>query len=280
MENFEVLRYVVIGQYLPTDSPVHRMDPALKLLALAVIVLAVAFASTYLTSALFLVLALVIVRLARVPVGYAVSGLRLALWLLVAYVLLELLFYQPATAAHAPVLLSLGPARVTTVSVRVTLVGLVRVVTFLLLISAYTLTTRTADMARAVERLLRPLRPLGVPGREIGLVFTIALRFVPTFALELEKLMKAQASRGSGLRRVSRLNVVAQARARLPLVLPLFAIAFARAEDLVQAMESRAYVPSRARSVYRSHVPTKLDWLALIAVVAVSTAVLGLQAGL
>lgn len=269
MENFEVLRYVVIGQYLPTDSFVHHMDPALKLLALTVSVLAVAFAGSYAAAGAFLILTLGLVRLARVPVGYALSGLRPAVWLLVAFVLLELLFYQPAGSGHAPVLLALGPARVTTLSLRVTVVGLLRVITFLLLISAYTLTTRTADMARAVERLLAPLRRVGVPGREIGLVFTIALRFVPTFAIELEKLMKAQASRGSGLRRPPWWNPVAQASSRLPLVVPLFMIALARAEDLVQAMEARGYVPSRVRSVYRSHVPTLLDWLALILVVAV-----------
>ena len=173
----------------------------------------------------------------------------------------------------------LGPARVTTLSLRVTVVGLVRVAAFLLLISAYTLTTRTADMTRAVERLLAPLRRVGVPGREIGLVFTIALRFVPTFAIELEKLMKAQTSRGSGLRQPRWWNLVAQASSRLPLVVPLFMIALARAEDLVQAMESRAYVPSRVRSVYRSHVPTLLDWLALILVVAVCVAAERLLAG-
>jgi energy-coupling factor transporter transmembrane protein EcfT len=37
-------------------------------------------------------------------------------------------------------------------------------------------------------------------------------------------------------------------------------------------MESRLYIPSRARSVYRSHVPTASDWLALGLVVAVCAA--------
>jgi energy-coupling factor transport system permease protein len=103
-------------------------------------------------------------------------------------------------------------------------------------------------------------------------VFTIALRFVPTFAIELEKRMKAQASRGSGLKRPARCNLWAQARARLPLIRPLCMIALARADDLVQAMESRAHVPSRTRSVYRSHVPTLLDWLALVLVAALCAA--------
>jgi energy-coupling factor transport system permease protein len=120
-----------------------------KLLCLALAVLAVAFAASYTVSATPFVLTLGLVRFARVPVGYPLSGLRPALWLLVAFVLLAILFYQPVSTAHAPVLLALGPARVTTVSLRATVVGLVRVVTFLLLIGAYTLTTRTADMARA-----------------------------------------------------------------------------------------------------------------------------------
>lgn len=272
MENFELLRYVVIGQYLPRESFVHRMDPAVKLLALVVAVLGVAFAGSYAAAAAFLVLSGVCLAASRVPVAYALSGLRPVLWLFGVFIVLELFFYQPTAAAHSPLLFAWGPARVTALSVRVTAVALARVVSFLLLLSAYTLTTRVSDMSRGVERLLSPLKAIGLPAGEIALVFTIALRFVPTFAMELERLMKAQASRGAGRRRTGRWNPLAQARARLPLVVPLFITALGRADDLVEAMESRCYVPSGSRSVYRSHAPTVYDGLALAAVCAVTVA--------
>jgi len=33
MQDFELLRNVTIGQYIPTDSVVHRLDPRTKILA-------------------------------------------------------------------------------------------------------------------------------------------------------------------------------------------------------------------------------------------------------
>jgi energy-coupling factor transport system permease protein len=98
---------------------------------------------------------------------------------------------------------------------------------------------------------------------------TIALRFVPTFAMEMERLMKAQASRGGGLTQASKWNIVAQARARLPLVLPLFLIALRRAEDLVIAMESRGYVPNQERTMYRQYHLVLRDWVTVFVVIAV-----------
>jgi len=273
-ENFELLRYITIGQYLPRSSPVHRLDPAVKLLAVTALVLTVAFLYSYVGTALMLLLILGLVALAGVPVGFALSGLRPALWFVAALLVLELLFSPGTGLTGGETLLSWGFLHVTAGSLHLTLVSGLRLVEFLLLMSAFTLTTRTSDVTRAVERVLSPLAALRLPTREFALVLTIALRFVPTFALEMEKLMKAQASRGGGLTRASRWNLLQQARARVPLVVPLFLMALRRAEDLVAAMESRCYVPGRPRTMYRRYRLRPADFAALALVLAVCAALL------
>jgi energy-coupling factor transport system permease protein len=81
------------------------------------------------------------------------------------------------------------------------------------------------------------------------LILTIALRFVPTLAEELERIIKAQLSRGAELGgQFWRPDKTA--RALVPLFVPLFLGAFRRAEDLVAAMEARGYISGDGRTDY------------------------------
>lgn len=264
-DDFELLRYITIGQYLPGHSIIHRLDPAVKLFGAIIVILTIAFLSNYIANGLALVVVLGLVALSGVPVGYSLSGLRPAVWFILALLLLELLF----SPVRGQILWHYAFLHVSTYSLRLTTTSLLRLVDFILLISVFTLTTRTNDVTRAMERISSPLQYLKVPTRELALIMTIALRFVPTFALEMERIMKAQASRGGGLTQASKWNVVAQARARLPLILPLFLIALRRAEDLVIAMESRGYVPNQERTAYRQYHLVRRDWVALAVLVGV-----------
>ena len=264
-EDFELLRYITIGQYLPGESLIHRLDPAIKLLGAIFLILTIAFLNSYASNVSAFIVVLALVALSQVPIGYSLSGLRPAVWFIIALLLLELLF----SPVKGSVLWHDGFLHVTTYSLRLTTTSLLRLVDFILLISVFTLTTRTNDVTRAMERVSKPLQSLRIPTRELALIMTIALRFVPTFALEMERLMKAQASRGGGLTKASKWNIVAQAKARIPLVLPLFLIALHRAEDLVVAMESRGYVPNQERTRYRQYHLVAGDWVAIGVVVVV-----------
>jgi energy-coupling factor transport system permease protein len=78
----------------------------------------------------------------------------------------------------------------------------------------------------------------------------IALRFVPTLADELERVIKAQASRLGEIGELSIRRPVQIGRALLPLVVPLFVNAFRRAEELAVAMEARGYVGGAGRTKF------------------------------
>lgn len=265
-DDFELLRYITIGQYLPGHSIIHRMDPAVKLFSAIIVILTIAFLNSYVANGLAFLVVLGLVFISGIPIGYSLSGLRPAVWFIVALLLLELLF----SPVKGTVLWHAAFLHVSTHSLRLTVTSLLRLVDFILLISVFTLTTRTNDVTRAMERISSPLQYLKVPTRELALIMTIALRFVPTFALEMERIMKAQASRGGGLTQAPKWNIVAQARARLPLILPLFLIALRRAEDLVIAMESRGYVPNQQRTAYRQYHLELRDWVALFVAVGLS----------
>jgi energy-coupling factor transport system permease protein len=253
MEEFELLRYVTIGQYLPTNSTVHRLDPRVKIVALGALAIAIVAQTSALGSLLGLGIILAFVALARVDVRFALRGLAPSAPILAFLALLQLGFGWGARASGCIALWSWGMFNVTTCSVEAVIALLARLVALVLLTSLLTFTSTLSELARGIEWLLRPFQRIGVPADELAMVFTIALRFVPTLALEMEKLLKAQAARGANIHAGT--NPVARTRQLLPILVPLFINTLRRSEDLAAAMEARGYIGGAGRTHY-----VRLHW--------------------
>ena len=265
MQEFDLLRNITIGQYLPTGSVVHRLDPRAKLLAAAVLITAIAVTTSYLAQGLLLLAVVGILLLARIPLGYALRGVRPALPFLLVLALVQLLFFGRSLDPSSPVLWEYGFVVITQATVKAIVISFLRLVALILLASAVTFSTAVTELSHGIEGLLRPFRRLRVPAHELALIVTIALRFVPTFAQELERIMKAQVSRGADFGGGGRFNFVRRTVSLLPLLVPLFTIALERAEELVLAMEARGYVGGQDRS---SLVELRARWRDVLAVAA------------
>ncbi len=131
-----------------------------------------------------------------------------------------------------------------------------------------TFTTSPVELTDGLERLLRPLRRLGVPAHELAMMMTISLRFIPTLLEETEKIMKAQMARGAEF---SQGSVVHRARAFVPVLVPLMLSAFRRSEELALAMESRCYRGGEGRTRMK-----ELRWRSADLMAAALTAVASL----
>lgn len=275
MEDFEVLRYVTIGQYFPTNSPIHRLDPRVKISALAALASVIIAQTSARASIVGLLVTLALVALARVDLRFALRGLAPSAPILALLALLQLAFGWGARASACDALWSLGIVNVTTCSVEAVSVLLARLVALVLLTSLLTFTTTLSELTRGIEWLLRPLQRVGVPADELAMVFTLALRFVPTLALEMEKLLKAQAARGANI--ASGANPIARTRQLLPVLVPLFINTLRRSEDLIAAMEARGYTGGAERTHYvRLHF-RRADFVALMIVVVLATGLLLLK---
>jgi len=260
VSEFELLRNITLGQYLPTGSYLHRMDARAKIVATLLLVAAVSFTPTLAGNAVLLGVCLGVVGLARIPLRYALRGLLPAVPLLLILAVMQLLFFGRAYDPSSPVVFRWGWILVTAAVARLVLVSAARFVELLLVTSVFTLTTTTSELTHGIESLLRPFRRFRVPAHELALVVTIAIRFVPTLALEAERLMKAQASRG-GRTGGSRWRFVERTRQMLPVLVPLFTFALRRGEELVVAMEARAYTGGAGRTVYAVLQGSPADWL-------------------
>ncbi len=250
-----MLENITFGQYYPSNSVVHRMDPRMKILLLIVFIVIVFCASTlyaFIPVLLFLVLA---VRYARLPFRLMLKGIKPLRIILIFTFVLNLFFIQGQT-----VLVDLGFARITLESVKTAVLYALRLLFLVLGSSMLTYTTAPVPLTDGLERLLSPLKAVRFPAHEMAMMMTIALRFIPMLLEETDKIMKAQSARGADFESG---NLLKRARAMIPLLVPVFVSAFRRAGDLAMAMEARCYHGGEGRT--RLHVlkMAKRDWTAL-----------------
>lgn len=265
---FELLRNITIGQYIPKESFVHRLDPRAKILATILLGMAISVTASMMTQLLLVLLLLVIIKGAGLQVRYVLRGLLPSLRALIFLFIIQLLF-QGWREPSGYVFIEWYWLRVTEHSIRLITLGILRVIEFFILVSLLTLTTPATQLTHGLEMLLSPLRYIGVPVHEIALMNMIALRFIPTLAEELEQIMKAQASRGGGIGQVRWWRVDLMARARIPLIVPLFLSALRRSEELILAMEARNYVSGAKRTRFIHFSWTTLDTLVILSMICI-----------
>jgi energy-coupling factor transport system permease protein len=216
-----------MGQYVPLNSPVHRLDPRAKMSLLIAVMCAVFPSNDPLSLSLSALALLGVLKLSRIPAGTLLRSCRPVLFLAFFTFLFNLLAGW-GDGDFAPFLHALGLA-VLAVS------RLLLLVFFAVLLP---LTTAPLELADALEALLSPFRRFGFPAHECAMMMSVALRFIPLLTEEADRIVRAQVSRGAQL---DQGNLVRRVVAFFPVLIPLFIIIFRRAEDLALAMEARGY---------------------------------------
>lgn len=250
---------VTLGQYLPGDSFVHRLDPRTKLI-LATLIIVVLFLVNgiygYLAIAAFITLAIIF---GEIPFTSITRGLKPLTFIIVLTVLLNIFFTE-----GNKILWQLGFLKVSQEGIiKGVLLG-IRLVLLILSTTVMTLTTSPLAITDALEYLLSPLKKIRFPVHELSMMLTIALRFIPTLLEETDKIMKAQKARGADFESG---NLLKRAQNMVPLLVPLFVSAFRRADDLATAMESRCYRGGEGRTRLNELAFAKKDYLTLGVVV-------------
>ena len=260
MNQFEFLRSLPVGQYLPIYSWVHRLDPRARLLGFFVLIAAVTVATRLEGIGLGLILLLVILKLARIPFHYALRGLLTPLPFLVVLALLQVFFNQHEPGS--PVLLAYGPVTVSWFDIQVGLKLLVRFFALILGLSLASFTLSTSEMTQGLNLLLAPLARLKLPVQDFVMMVQITLRYLPLLAQSAERIAKAQAARGADWS--TRGGLVARVRQTIPMIVPLFLSSLRRAENMALAMDARAYGSAETRSsMAEFHFAFGSDGLAL-----------------
>jgi energy-coupling factor transporter transmembrane protein EcfT len=222
-----------LGQYLPGDTVIHRLDPRVKILSVVALSILI-FAATPVEILLISTFLIAVIRATRMTPVQALEALRPVVVFMAMIFLVHLLFTEGLP------ILSFSP-----LPVRITQEGLVRgiYVTWQfagLVLAAAVLTRSTppSDLVGGIERLLRPLSRVGIPSQDLAVMIAMALRFMPMLLEEYDRLRMAQMARGADF---TTGNLALRTRAVAALAVPLLLSAFRRADELAVAMEARGY---------------------------------------
>ena len=259
---------VALGQYMPLDSVVHKMDPRSKIMIMLFLMVAIfipAGALGYVVIGIFILFSL---YLSKLNIQYALRTMKPMLWMMAFLLVINLLVIKTGTP-----LFSIKGFIIYSDAVNQTLYIVVRLMLMVIITTVLTATTKPLDLTLGIEKLLKPFEKIGVPAHIIAMMISIALRFIPTLIEETQRIMNAQASRGVDLENGS---IKEKIMAILSLIVPLFVSAFDRADQLANAMEARGYDPSRQRTRYKVLKMQTMDYASMALSVVVLCACIGI----
>ncbi|HET9965499.1 MAG TPA: energy-coupling factor transporter transmembrane component T [Rubrobacter sp.] len=259
----ELQRNVIFGQFVETDSFVHRMDARVKIAATSVLIVASFLIDSFLGFAVVLPLLVVIGVVSKIPLGYILRGSRIFIAFLVFILAFQVLFY-PGDVPESSYLWRWGILSVSTEGLYTAGIIALRVILLYYVTTMLMLTTSLVDLTNGLELIFGPLQRLRVPVNELVLVFVIAIKFVPIFIEEMERLARAQTARGVPFDEGGTLT---RARRLGRLLVPIFISGFARADTLTIAMNTRSYRGGRYRTKLRQMRAKSSDWLVLVLVI-------------
>ena len=248
-----MLRDITIGQYYPSNSVIHRLDPRVKLFWTLIYIISLFLGQNILIYGLAGVFLLLCIRISKVPVKFILRGLKAVIMLLMFSVIFNIFL------TDGEVLFRIWKIKVTREGIVIAVAMAVRLIFLIMGSSLMTLTTTPNDLTDGLEKSLGFLKVIRIPVHEIAMMMSIALRFIPILVEETDKIMKAQQARGADFESG---GIIKKAKAMVPLLVPLFISAIRRAYDLATAMEAKCYRGGAGRTKMKPLKYTRRDALA------------------
>lgn len=245
---------MTIGQYYPTGSIIHQLDPRVKIFfTLVYIVMLFCINNIWGYLVAFIILFAIIVA-SKIPVTYTFKGLKAIIFIILLTVLLNL-FMTPGR-----VIFQWGVVQITAEGVDTAFMIATRLIFLVIGTSILTLTTSPIDLTDGLEFYFSHIPFVKKYAHELSMMMSIALRFIPTLTDETQKIMKAQKARGAQFETG---NLMQRAKAMVMILVPLFVSAFRRADELATAMEARCYRGGVGRTKMKQMVLRHYDKIAI-----------------
>ncbi len=256
-----MLKDITLGQYYPSGSALHRIDPRIKILLSLIYMVSVFVAKNVYSFAAVVLFTAMLIATSRIPLKIILKAVKPLLFIMIFTAVINIFF------THGEVLIvSFWIIRIYAEGIYYAAFMVVRIISLLIGTSVIlTYTTTPISLTDGIERLLSPLKKIKLPVHEFAMMMTIAIRFIPTLIEETEKIMSAQKARGADF---SNGKLTDRAKALTPILIPLFVSAFRRADELATAMECRCYRGGEGRTKMKVLHLTVSDVLWLVGFIA------------
>ena len=207
-----MIKGISLGQYRHKESVIHFLDARIKI-SYVILLSIISFSiksSFYI--AVFTSFILLILLLAKIDLKSFAKNLR-PFYLIFVFILLMYILFSPNQIK----------------------LGLIAVWRFFILISIsmlLTFTTKLSDIVGAIEKLSRPLKIFKIKPRNIAVMISIAIRFIPVMFINFERAREAMLSRLANFRKLKHIKL---------LILVVLERMLKSASNLSDAMHSRLY---------------------------------------
>ena len=262
---------MILGRYIPGNSIIHQLDPRGKLLSMFLFIFLLFWANNIQTNVLLFAFVFGLMYVTRISVAFYVKGLKSMIFIIAFTTLFQLFANSQGT-----VLYYWWFFRVTDQGLMQAAIIFCRFLLIIFYSTVLTVTTTPLSLADAVEKILTPFKIIKVPAHEIGLMLSMSLRFVPTLVDDTNRIMNAQRARGVDF---GEGNLLKKIRSFIPILIPLFASSFKRADALAIAMEARGYRGGEGRTRYRNLQWKIKDTLAIVVILLLMLLVFCLKNG-
>jgi energy-coupling factor transport system permease protein len=249
-----MIKDITIGQYIPGETFVHKLDPRTKILISILFIVSLFIVDKFVGYILIVSFLVLTIYVSKLPPRYLYKGLKPVFFLIIFTAILNI-FMIKGTADT--MVFELGFIKVYEDGLKTAAFMALRLIFLIMGTSALTLTTSPIELTDGIERLLKPIGK--ETAHELAMMMTIALRFIPTLMDETDKIMMAQKARGADFETG---GIIQKAKSLIPLLVPLFISSFRRADELALAMEARAYRGGNGRTRMKQLKFTKRDIIA------------------
>lgn len=261
-----MLKDITLGQYFPIDSPLHRLDPRVKIIALFGYIAVIFFAKTAVDFAVITAFTLYMIFMSGIRLSVIMKSLKPVAFLVIFTAAINLFL-----TSGGKTIVRIHNLRITTTGLKAAATMTIRIMLLVSSTSLLTFTTSPILLTDGIEKLLTPFAKIGFPAQELAMMMTIALRFIPTLIDETDKIIMAQKSRGADFESG---NIIRRSKALIPILVPLFISSFRRADELATAMECRCYRGGNNRTRLRELKFSKTDYIAGIQLIIFMTVVI------
>ena len=205
---------MTLGVYVHGESFLHKTSPGRKLAVLLVLGTLIILIGNPIVLGAMVLMVVALYRLADLKWQSLWHQLRPALFLLALLFVVQWL-YNGVTQGVVVVL---------------------RFAILILFAALVSLTTRVSAMIDTVMAVTRPLAYVGVSPTKVGLIFSMAIRFIPLIAEQFAEVREAQRTRGLE-------------RSFLAIAVPLIVRTLKMATDVGDAIDARSFDPDDARRI-------------------------------
>ena len=219
---------ILLSRYFPVKSKMHDMDPFAKMLSTLIFIITLLITNNITVMLLMIIVCLIMMLRSNVPFSLYFKGVSNLSPLILIVLVVTLLFNVWAIFILFIVL---------------------KIVLIILYTSILTFTSTPTEITYGFQKVLAPLKLLGIPTSKVALKLTMAIRYIPILFEQGQRIIKTQASRG-----IDFVNSKFERKifAFFSMLGPLFRLANMKSKDLERAMELRMYTVYNKRTSYRT----------------------------